>query len=238
MGPRARRSAPRAGVSLQDALQASSSSVGFGAPHTRVGTDSHHGDFGRKIRCLANLLTARSEQARPRTIGARASKAKPQSGHLCLLYEKLSVLDLAGCLMTASMVGPSHALARALAVAALLALGLGLNGCTSMSDEMTGAFADPAKYSLFDCKQLEAERKKLAVRSAELQGLMEKAQTGVGGPVVAEMAYGNDYIMVRGQAKNAEEAWRQSKCHETPVAVPAVNDKSGRPMMRSGNAVY
>ena len=140
--------------------------------------------------------------------------------------------------MTASMVGPSHALARALAVAALLALGLGLNGCTSMSDEMTGAFADPAKYSLFDCKQLEAERKKLAVRSAELQGLMEKAQTGVGGPVVAEMAYGNDYIMVRGQAKNAEEAWRQSKCHETPVAVPAVNDKSGRPMTRSGNAVY
>jgi hypothetical protein len=140
--------------------------------------------------------------------------------------------------MTASIVGPSDLLARALAIAALLALGPALCGCTSLSDEMTGAFADPAKYALYDCKQLEAERKKLAVRSAELQGLMEKAQTGVGGPVVAEMAYGNDYVQVRGQAKNAEEAWRQSKCHETPVAVPAVNDKSGRPMTRSGNAVY
>ena len=140
--------------------------------------------------------------------------------------------------MTASIVGPFQIALRAPPIAALFALGLGLSGCASMSDEMTGAFADPAKYALYDCKQLEAERKRLAVRSAELQGLMEKAQTGVGGPVVAEMAYGNDYILVRGQAKNAEEAWRQSKCHETPVAVPAVNDKSGRPMMRSGNAVY
>ena len=140
--------------------------------------------------------------------------------------------------MTASIVGPFQIALRAPAIAALFALGLGVSGCASMSDEMTGAFADPAKYALYDCKQLEAERKRLAVRSAELQGLMEKAQTGVGGPVVAEMAYGNDYILVRGQAKNAEEAWRQSKCHETPVAVPAVNDKSGRPMMRSGNAVY
>jgi hypothetical protein len=163
---------------------------------------------------------------------------RPQSGHLRLLYEKLSVVDLLRRLMSASIFGPSHLLPRALAIATLLALGLGLGGCTSMNDEMTSAFADPAKYALYDCKQLEAERKKLAGRSAELQGLMEKAQTGVGGPVVAEMAYGNDYLLVRGQAKNAEEAWRQSKCRETPVAVPAVNDKSGRPVMRSGNAVY
>ena len=51
---------------------------------------------------------------------------------------------------------------------------------------MSTAFADPAKYQLYDCKQLEAERKNLANRSAELQGLMAKAETGVAGPVVAE----------------------------------------------------
>jgi hypothetical protein len=140
--------------------------------------------------------------------------------------------------MSASISGLSHIPPRALAIAAMLTLGLGLSGCASMSDDMTSAFADPARYALYDCKQLEAERKRLALRSAELHGLMEKAQTGVGGPVVAEMAYANDYVQVRGQAKNAEEAWRQSKCHETPVAVPAVNDRSGRPVLRSGNAVY
>ena len=57
-------------------------------------------------------------------------------------------------------------------------------GCT--------AFADPAKYEFYDCKQLEGERKSLAGRAAELQGLMAKAETGAGGAVVSEVAYRND----------------------------------------------
>jgi hypothetical protein len=138
----------------------------------------------------------------------------------------------------------------AVAVVALLALGATLSGCADMSDGMTSAFADPAKYELYECKQLETERKSLATRAAELQGLIAKAQTGVAGPVVAEIAYRNDYIAVRGQAKNAEEAWRRNKCHETPpsaatsAATPAASsaapttDKPARPLMRSGNAVY
>ncbi len=91
------------------------------------------------------------------------------------------------------------ALPRAAAtVLALLAPGILLSGCADMSDGMTKAFADPAKYELYDCKQLETERKTLANRAAELQGLMAKAETGVGGSVVAELAYRNDYISVRG----------------------------------------
>ena len=43
---------------------------------------------------------------------------------------------------------------------------------------------------------------------------MAKAETGVAGPVVAEFAYRNDYISVRAQAKLADEAWRQNRCHE------------------------
>jgi hypothetical protein len=92
-----------------------------------------------------------------------------------------------------------------------------------MSDSVSTAFADPAKYQLYDCKQLETERKNLANRSAELQGLMEKAKTGVGGSVVAELAYRNDYIAVRGQSKFAEEAWQKNQCRETPPQPPAVD---------------
>ena len=130
---------------------------------------------------------------------------------------------------------------------AILALGGGLCGCAEMSDSMTSAFADPAKYELYDCKQLESERKSLSNRAAELQGLIAKAETGAGGAVVAELAYRNDYIAVRGQSRFAEEAWRRNKCREslpaaTPLpasasAPPAV-DKPGRPLPRSGNAVY
>ena len=57
---------------------------------------------------------------------------------------------------------------------------------------MSLAFADPARYDLYECKQLEPERKNLATRAAELQGLMAKAETGAGGAVVAELAYRND----------------------------------------------
>ena len=103
---------------------------------------------------------------------------------------------------------------RSLAALALVALGAGLSGCAGMSDTISPAFADPAKYDLYDCKQLEPERKSLAARTAELQGLMRKAETGVAGPVVAEMAYRNDYIALRGQSKLADEAWEKNRCQE------------------------
>jgi hypothetical protein len=131
---------------------------------------------------------------------------------------------------------------------ALLALGISLAGCADMSDGMTSAFADPAKYDLYECKQLEAERKSLAIRAAELQGLMAKANTGVAGSVVAELAYRNDYIAVRGQTKLADEAWQRNKCHPSPPTAaaeapgltpePPANAKGRRHPGSSGSAVY
>ena len=121
-----------------------------------------------------------------------------------------------------SAVSIVRALPRAAVAAALLALGAALSGCAEMGDGMTQAFADPAKYDLYDCKQLEPDRKALAIRAAELQGLMAKADTGVAGPVVSELAYRNDYIAVRGQMRFADEAWRRNKCRETPPGAAAV----------------
>jgi hypothetical protein len=139
-------------------------------------------------------------------------------------------------------------LPRAAIVVALLALGVGLAGCAEMSDSMTTAFADPAKYDLYECKQLETERKSLAGRAAELQGLMAKANTGVGGPVVAELAYRNEYVSVRGQSRFAEDAWQRNKCTASPPAAaaeapgltpaPPAHAKGRRPRVSSGSAVY
>jgi hypothetical protein len=135
---------------------------------------------------------------------------------------------------------------RAAVILTLLTLGTGLGGCADMSDGMLSAFADPAKYDLYECKQLEPERKTLANRAAELQGLMAKAETGAGGTVVGELAYRNEYISVRAQAKLAEEAWRRNKCHDTPPAAtapaasatPPATDKPAHSHSRSGSAVY
>jgi hypothetical protein len=136
----------------------------------------------------------------------------------------------------------SQPVRRAAAGMALLVFGAGLAGCADMSDSMTSAFADPAKYEFFDCKQLETERKNLASRAAELQGLMAKADTGVAGPVVAELAYRNDYLSVRGQSKLADEAWRRNKCQDTPVTAattpaPPPADKPRHSHPRSGSAI-
>jgi len=140
----------------------------------------------------------------------------------------------------------SRQLPRAAAVMMLLVLGVALPGCADMSDNMSSAFADPAKYDLYECKQLETERKNLANRSAELQGLMAKAETGVAGSVVAELAYRNDYIAIRGQTKLADEAWQRNKCQASAPtatsgpgapAAPSANSKRAKSPMRPGNAV-
>ena len=111
-------------------------------------------------------------------------------------------------------------LPRAAAAAALLGFSVAISGCAQMGETMSSAFVDPARYDLYDCKQLETERKSQATHAAELQGLMAKAETGVAGSVVAEVAYRNDYISVRAQQKLAEEAWQRNKCHETVPDTP------------------
>ena len=141
-------------------------------------------------------------------------------------------------------------ISRSLAALALLVLGGGLAGCASMGDTIAPAFADPARYDLYECKQIEPERDRLVKRVAELQGLMAKAETGVAGSVVAEMAYRNDYIAARGQQKLAEEAWRRNKCNEAkPEAKPALVAptvapapppvvRGSRAPSKSGSALY
>ena len=130
-----------------------------------------------------------------------------------------------------------HRQSSATAAVALLVAAIGLGGCAGMNDSMSTAFADPAKYDLYECKQLEPERKLLAARAAELQGLMKKAETGAGGAVVAELAYRNEYIAVRGQSKFAEEAWQKNRCATAapppaapvpPVIAPAPDANSAR----------
>ncbi|UQR60404.1 twin-arginine translocation pathway signal [Bradyrhizobium sp. C-145] len=124
----------------------------------------------------------------------------------------------------------------------LLAAGVALSGCAGMSETVAPAFADPGKYELYDCKQLETERKKLANRTADLQRLMDKAQTGAGGAVVSELAYRNDYIAARGQAQLADEAWRRNRCRETPPeptppAAPPSSAAAAKPASKSGKAI-
>lgn len=127
---------------------------------------------------------------------------------------------------------PRFRLPSRLTTGAALLLSIQLGGCAGMGDGMlSGAFVDPSIYDLTDCPQLETERKRLQTRTAELQGLIDKAQTGTAGSVVGEVAYRNDYISTRAQAKLADEQWQKSKCVASappPAPVPAAPGKRGR----------
>lgn len=134
----------------------------------------------------------------------------------------------------------SHRLRVFGALLALFSAGVVLSGCAGMSETIAPAFADPGRYELYDCKQLETERKALATRTADLQKLMDKAETGAGGAVVSELAYRNDYIAVRGQSQLVEDAWRRNRCRETPPeAAPPVAPPSAaaKPAPKSGRTV-
>jgi hypothetical protein len=73
---------------------------------------------------------------------------------------------------------------------------------------------------------------------------MAKAENGVGGSVISELAYRNDYIAVRGQTKLAEEVWQRNKCQMSASAAPAApgappaTAKRAKSSMRSGSAVH
>ncbi len=99
-----------------------------------------------------------------------------------------------------------------------------------MSDSMSSAFVDPAKYDLYSCVQLRTAREANAKRVEELRGLMAKAETGAAGTVVAEVAYGNDYVAARAQSNLSEEVWQRNHCEREALppekADPAAAKKS------------
>lgn len=124
---------------------------------------------------------------------------------------------------------------RVISMAVLTVSGASLGGCAGVGDSaLSGAFVDPAKYELYDCKQLEAERKSLEARTAQLQGYIDKAQTGTAGTVVGEVAYRSDYISTRASLKLANEAWERGNCAAT-VAPPPASATAGGSKGRAGH---
>ena len=127
-------------------------------------------------------------------------------------------------------------LSRAAAIVALLASAAGVSGCAQIGDSVPSAFADPAKYDLYDCKQLETERKNLTSRATDQEKLMAKAETGVGGTVVSEVVYRNELISIHSQQKLLEEASRKGKCHEAPPDTPAAAPAAPAPAPKGPSA--
>ncbi len=110
---------------------------------------------------------------------------------------------------------------RAAAAAPLLfAFALALGGCaTGGGGATSSAFVDPAKYSLYNCKQLDDARKTVFEKVSELQGLMAKAEQSTGGSLISGIAYQTDYLSARDNLALIDEERARNRCGDV-VAKP------------------
>jgi len=113
-----------------------------------------------------------------------------------------------------------------------------LGGCASEPFDESTFFTNPAKYELFDCKQLAEVRKARATRIDELERLMQKAQSGTGGAVISEVAYRADYVSAKGDLKLADRMWQQNRCDSQMLSSGSRQPASALPSTASGGRVY
>jgi hypothetical protein len=123
---------------------------------------------------------------------------------------------------------------------AALTLGamLALSGCSSVAMDESTFFVDPARYDLYDCKQLAAARKVHMERLDELKRLMAKAETGVGGAVVSELAYRPEYASTIANLKLANRVYDDNHCDSQIVSTGRRQGPSSLPSTASGGRVY
>lgn len=111
--------------------------------------------------------------------------------------------------------GRPVALARLAFVGGVVAI---LGGCATGAT--SSAFVDPAKYDLYNCKQLGTARRTTNDRVVELEGLMAKAETGAAGSLVSGLAYQTEYLSARGQRDLVDEKINSNHCTSADLAAP------------------
>jgi len=99
---------------------------------------------------------------------------------------------------------------------------IGLCGCTS--SQLSSAFVKPAKYSIYNCKQIADAGLAQASRERELKALMDKAGQGAGGQIAIAVAYRSEYLAVQGELRELEAAAVEKNCKMpwSPISERAV----------------
>jgi len=102
-----------------------------------------------------------------------------------------------------------------LAAAALLA------GC-SFNDGMGSLIIDPARYSVYHCKDLVTALKELQTRQKDLRALMDRAGDGGGGTVIGALTYRPDYEKAVSEESLLRRTAAEKQCPLEPPPAPVV----------------
>jgi hypothetical protein len=102
-------------------------------------------------------------------------------------------------------------------------LASGLAGCAASMENFGAAYVDPAKFTFYQCADLNQRAQALLKREQQLRDDMTRAEQGPGGGFVSTIAYRNDYLAVRGELKLLEKTAAEKKCDlrlGSPVDAP------------------
>ena len=112
---------------------------------------------------------------------------------------------------------------------AAIAMAAALAGCASTEDTAATLLVAPGDYDLYPCSQLVNTVTGLKARKLQLEQLMARAETDIGGKVMSTMGYRPDYLRVIGELKSAEATLREKRCEVPPPATPAAAPPKAKP---------
>ena len=92
------------------------------------------------------------------------------------------------------------------------AAALALAGCEAVSDMGSYGFVMRDRYVYASCKDIASTRTGMLNREKELTGLIEKADTGLGGFIVSTTTYRSELEQVGAHLKALAQASRDKNC--------------------------
>jgi hypothetical protein len=95
-----------------------------------------------------------------------------------------------------------------------------LAGC-SFNDGVGSLIVDPARYSVYHCKDLVTRLKELQARQKELRALMDRAGDGGGGTVIGTLSYRPEYEKMVGEENLLRRTAAEKQCALEPPPAPA-----------------
>lgn len=92
------------------------------------------------------------------------------------------------------------------------AAALAVAGCASVSDMESYVFVLSDRYIYSSCQEIAGARTGMLNREKELIGLIEKADSGLGGFIVSTTTYRSELEQVRAHLKALAKAGREKGC--------------------------
>jgi hypothetical protein len=101
----------------------------------------------------------------------------------------------------------------------LLAAALG--GCAGLTATVGDPYVAPGKFSFLRCQDLATRLETTEARHRELQALMERSGSGVGGGAVNAFVYRPDMDGVEAELKALKATAAEKNCSESAANAPA-----------------